>query len=247
LDSGDLRGSDKDLEQLKDGNLSPISFFYLLSTGEAPTIKWNRYIGDGKIPGLVIYKGRIYAASPDLWLKINRALAFSIDTPELKSKQGVFGSPLFVHTDMDVSEAASIGTVDYVSIADTVMDTLADPDVNDRLIDLAEENDDPDLKKRFDLQRKNPLGRDSLYSKEIKGKDKAAADKEKADKAAAKAKAKAEKAAAAEKAKAEREAKRKADKAAAEKAKAEKAKAKAEKSKDKAPAKAEAKADVAKK
>lgn len=170
LDSGNLHGSNEDNPVAP--NLSPISFFYLISTGEAPNMNdsWNQYVGAGKIPGLVIYKGQILAASPDLWLKINRALAFTIDTPELKSKQGVFGTPLFVHTDMDVSEAASIGSVDYVSIADTIMDTLADPDVNDRLIDIVEENDDPDLKRRFDIQRKNPLGRDALYSKEFKGK-----------------------------------------------------------------------------
>jgi len=51
---------------------------------------------------------------PDLVRKMNRALAFTVDTPELKSKQGVFGDVNFVHTDLDVSDANSIGVLDYL-------------------------------------------------------------------------------------------------------------------------------------
>ena len=244
LESGMLHGSDKETS----GDwLTPISFFYLLTDGLAARLGWGGYHGSGNIPGIVIYNGQVYAASPELWRKINRALAFSIETPELKSKQGVFGSPLFIHTDMDVSEAASVGSVDYVSIADTVMDTLADPEVNDWLLDEVEDNQDPDLKTRFDHQRKNPLGRDSLYSKEFKGKSQAERDDEariKAEKAAAVAKAKAEKADAAAKVKAAKEAEAKAKAEAAAKAKAEAKAVKEAASKAKAEAAAKAKADA---
>ena len=141
---------------------TPINYFYMLFEGNAASLNWNRYIGNGKIPGIVIYNGQVYAASPDLWLKINRALAFTIETPELKSKQGVFGAPLFIHTDMDVSEAASIGAVDYISIASTSLDTLADPDVNEALIYIDDDSSKDRIKRRFERNVKNPNGLDKL-------------------------------------------------------------------------------------
>ena len=146
---------------------TPINYFYMLFEGNAASLNWNRYIGNGKIPGIVIYNGQVYAASPDLWLKINRALAFTIETPELKSKQGVFGAPLFIHTDMDVSEAASIGAVDYISIASTSLDTLADPDVNEALIYIDDDSSKDRIKRRFERNVKNPNGLDKLYSREF--------------------------------------------------------------------------------
>ena len=56
--------------------------------------------------------------TPQYERRINRALAFTVDAPELKSKQGVFGDPAFVHTKMNVSEARSMGNMDSLALND---------------------------------------------------------------------------------------------------------------------------------
>ena len=50
---------------------------------------------------------------------LNRALTFTVNTPELKSSQGIFGSPSFIHTKMSVSEARSMGNMDILAINNT--------------------------------------------------------------------------------------------------------------------------------
>ena len=40
--------------------------------------------------------------------------AFPVQTPELKSEQGVFGNPFFMHGEMDVSEPVALGIIDYL-------------------------------------------------------------------------------------------------------------------------------------
>ena len=83
--------------------------------------------------GLVIVNNQIMGGSKRLIRKMNRALAFTVNTPELKSTQGVFGESAFIHTGLDVSEARSIGSVaalnldtpDYHGIFNELLD---DPD-----------------------------------------------------------------------------------------------------------------------
>ncbi len=123
--------------------------------------KWNGFSGaDGqKIPGLVIVNGQVLEGNPDLIRAIHRAEAFTIETPELKSKQGVFGSPVFIHTDMDVSEAASIGSVDYLQMEPFSMSPLQEGLVRQWLRDKG-------LIELFKARTDNPMGLDRLYTKD---------------------------------------------------------------------------------
>ena len=66
--------------------------------------------------GLVIVNNQIRGGNPKFIRKMNRALAFTVNTPELKSSQGVFGDAAFIHTGMDISEARSIGSVGALSL-----------------------------------------------------------------------------------------------------------------------------------
>ena len=40
--------------------------------------------------------------------------AFPVQTPELKSEQGVFGNPPFLHDDLDVATPVAVGAIDYL-------------------------------------------------------------------------------------------------------------------------------------
>ena len=215
---------------------------------------WKNWIHDPnlkdqEIPGLVIIDGQVVAGKPELTRAIDRAEAFTIETPELKSVQGVFGQPLFVHTDMDVSEAASIGSVDHLRVDPLSFEPVEDATVRNQLRKWGSAGSFAggrrEVSKYDEIYTRSPkpetaeekaareeAEKEAAKAKAAEAKAKADAKaKAKAEKAAAEAKAKAEKEAAA-KAKAEAKAKAKADKAAAEaKAKAEKeaaAKAKAE-------------------
>ena len=178
LKSGDLHGwTRKDEREL--GNFTDIYFLYLLLRGDdrsTDTMKaymsrtdnwWNGYNPDqdhdGVLPGLVIYNNTLLAGSPELLLRMFRALAFTVETPELKSRQGVFGAPLFIHTDMDVSEAASIGTVDNITIANAHMETLDDSAVRNKYFFT-----DKNALNYLESNQDNPSRRDKLYTKEFK-------------------------------------------------------------------------------
>ena len=114
---------------------------------------------DQKIPGLVIVNGQAIEGNPDLLRAIHRAEAFTIETPELKSKQGVFGSPVFIHTDMDVSEAASIGSVDYLQMDWVTFNPIENP----RVMGWLRLNG---LLGPFQRKRENPMGVTDLYTKD---------------------------------------------------------------------------------
>ena len=163
--SGGLKGSDKEREGELAAGETPLYFLYLLLTGtdDQDSIEWKGYQDkDQSIPGLVIYRNQVLDGPPELWLRINRALAFTVETPELKSRQGVFGSPLFIHTDMDVSEAASIGSVDNISIANTSMETLADKNVRNKFFFT-----DKNALDYLESNASNPSRQDKLYTKEF--------------------------------------------------------------------------------
>ena len=158
VDSGELHGRSG-----KGDDGTPIWYQYILLDGtEKNTDWWNGYRGQNAIPGLVIYRNRVLDGSPELWLRINRAQDFTVETPELKSRQGVFGSPLFIHTDMDVSEAASIGTVDNVNIANASMETLADKNVRNKFFFT-----DKNALDYLESNASNPSRQDKLYTKEF--------------------------------------------------------------------------------
>ena len=226
---------------------------------------WRNWHGNGEIPGLVIIDGQVVAGKPELTRAIARAEAFTIETPELKSVQGVFGRPLFVHTDMDVSEAASIGSVDHLRVDPLSFEPVEDAAVRNQLRKWGSAGSFAggrrEVSKYDEIYTRSPkpetaeekaareeAEREAAKAKAAKAKAEAEAKaKAKADKEAAAAKAKAEKEAAA-KAKAEAKAKEKAEAEAKAKAQAEaKAKAKADKAAAAAKAKAEKEAAKASK
>ena len=101
---------------------TPMSYIYIVM-GDTKYSDTPAYIGTIAIPGLVIVNGRPVLGHPDLLRKIYSALAFSVDTPELKSTQGIFGSPLFLHTDLALFNAGETG-VDYWNV---IQNDLLDP------------------------------------------------------------------------------------------------------------------------
>jgi hypothetical protein len=68
----------------------------------------------GNIPGLVIQNNQIVGGQDGVMREIFRTEAFFVETPELKSKQGVFGSPYFLHSYLNISEPVALGLIDYV-------------------------------------------------------------------------------------------------------------------------------------
>ena len=78
---------------------------------------------EGDRAGFILYQYngggfQVIGASAEQTRLINRALEFTLNTPELKSKQGIFGDPAFVHTKMNVSEARSMGNMDMLELND---------------------------------------------------------------------------------------------------------------------------------
>ena len=90
---------------------TPMSYIYVVMANSDYT-DTPEYTGTVAIPGLVIVNGRPILGHPDLLRKIYSALAFSVDTPELKSTQGIFGSPLFLHSDLALFNSGETG-IDY--------------------------------------------------------------------------------------------------------------------------------------
>ena len=66
--------------------------------------------------GLVIADGRILGGTPELIRRLNRAFAYTANTPELKCSQGTFGRPVFFHTLPSDSEAKSVSVVDRLDV-----------------------------------------------------------------------------------------------------------------------------------
>ena len=64
--------------------------------------------GDLPIPGLVILNNRVIAGDSALLQAIYRTQAFLIESPELKSRQGVFGVPVFLHQYMSIGQASEV-------------------------------------------------------------------------------------------------------------------------------------------
>ena len=63
------------------------------------------YIGDVPIPGFVLLNGQILLGDQQLLAEVFRSEAFIVETPEIKSPEGVFGGPYFIHVYMQISEA----------------------------------------------------------------------------------------------------------------------------------------------
>jgi len=68
--------------------------------------------GDMAIPGLVILDNRVIAGDSTLLQSIYRTQAFLVESPELKSRQGVFGSPIFLHQYMTIGQAMEVAFIE---------------------------------------------------------------------------------------------------------------------------------------
>jgi filamentous hemagglutinin len=82
-----------------------IEIIYNVTAGTAFAL-WRNSSGGWMIVGTTRESQRL----------INRALAFSVNTPELKSKQGVFGDPTMLHTRMNVSETRPGVNMDLLAL-----------------------------------------------------------------------------------------------------------------------------------
>ena len=89
----------------------------------APGFLWLHGVGDLNssmveydVPpyGLLIFNSQVIGGDEGIMREIQRTEAFAVETPELKSRQGVFGSPYFLHSYLQISEPVALGIVDYI-------------------------------------------------------------------------------------------------------------------------------------
>ncbi len=64
--------------------------------------------------GLIIFNGQIIGGDTRIMREIMRTQAFAVDVPELKAKQGVFGSPYFLHGFLQVADPVAASMMDYI-------------------------------------------------------------------------------------------------------------------------------------
>lgn len=84
------------------------------------------YVGDVSIPGLVLLNGQLLLGSQAILIEVARTEAFVVETPEIKSPQGVFGDPYFIHLYMQISEAWNL-FLDFILFGEA--DVTADPEM----------------------------------------------------------------------------------------------------------------------
>ena len=124
--SGILRVDSYDLT----GDETGASFIYVIYTQDAK-VSGVKYIGDGAIPGLIIVNGQVLGGDENLMRRIFRTEAFTVETPELKSRQGIFGNPFFIHEYMDISEFSALGLIDFLLAGQATIS--GDPELPDEV------------------------------------------------------------------------------------------------------------------
>ena len=65
---------------------------------------------------LAFLDGRLLGGDIQWINKLGALEAFPVQTPELKSEQGVFGNPFFMHGNMDMSEPVALGIIDFLLV-----------------------------------------------------------------------------------------------------------------------------------
>ena len=63
---------------------------------------------------VIFVDGRLAGGNLQIINKFGATEAFPVSTPELKSEQGIFGNPVFLHGDLDVANPMAVGNVDYM-------------------------------------------------------------------------------------------------------------------------------------
>jgi hypothetical protein len=64
--------------------------------------------------GLIFVDGQFIGGDPRYFNRLAAVESFPAETPELKSRQGVFGDAGFVHGDLDINEPVALGLLDNV-------------------------------------------------------------------------------------------------------------------------------------
>ncbi len=63
---------------------------------------------------LIFINGQYVGGDPTFVQLFAAAEAFPAETPELKSRQGVFGDPFFLHDQLDINEPVALGLIDFI-------------------------------------------------------------------------------------------------------------------------------------
>ena len=63
---------------------------------------------------VIVIDGRLAGGNLNILNKFGANEAFMVETPELKSTQGIFGNPPFLHSDLDVANPMAVSAVDYL-------------------------------------------------------------------------------------------------------------------------------------
>ena len=63
---------------------------------------------------VIFVDGRLAGGNLNILNKFGADEAFMVETPELKSTQGIFGNPPFLHSDLDVANPMAVSAVDYL-------------------------------------------------------------------------------------------------------------------------------------
>ena len=90
--------------------------------GSSPLLAIFETVGGNKTPwinnqpnGAIIFiDGRLAGGDIKTINKLGSLEAFPVQTPELKSEQGVFGNPIFLHDELDVANPFAVGAIDYL-------------------------------------------------------------------------------------------------------------------------------------
>ena len=63
---------------------------------------------------VIFIDGRLAGGNTQIINTFGANEAFMVQTPELKSTQGIFGNPMFMHSDLDVANPLEVSAIDYM-------------------------------------------------------------------------------------------------------------------------------------
>ena len=63
---------------------------------------------------VIFVDGRLAGGNTQIINTFGANEAFMVQTPELKSTQGIFGNPTFMHSDLDVANPLEVSAIDYM-------------------------------------------------------------------------------------------------------------------------------------
>ena len=92
------------------------------SNGARPLLAIFETKGGNKTPAIknqpnetiIFIDGRLAGGDIQIINKLGALEAFPVQTPELKSEQGVFGNPNFLHDELDVANPFAVGAIDFL-------------------------------------------------------------------------------------------------------------------------------------